>query len=144
MNYVTHLCFGFLLFLAFKFQWAVLPFVLVGALLPDLDHPKSFINERLWFTKVVGHVARHRGLLHSALFVGVIFAVSFFTVKPYAYGLTAGYLSHLIADSFNLGGIAWLAPFSKRRISGPVSVNSYGESLFLAITCVIAGLIWFR
>ncbi len=131
MNYLTHLSFGFLLFLVFKAPWLALPFVLVGAVLPDLDHPKSFINERLWFTKPIGYIARHRGLLHSALFMIIIFAVLLFLIKSYAYWILLGYFSHLLADSFNVSGIAWLAPFSKWKLKGPVVTNSYAESIFI-------------
>lgn len=122
-----------------------LAMVVFGALLPDMDHPKSFINKKLFVTKAVGMVAQHRGLLHSGLAVVLAFLASYwlFSILGFgsgaAYWLGFGYFAHLVADSFNITGVKWFQPFSDRKFSGPVTTGGYTEVVFLLAT--LAGIV---
>ncbi|MFO8069506.1 MAG: metal-dependent hydrolase [Alkalibacterium sp.] len=95
----------------------------IGSLLPDIDHPKSFIGNRTrGVSDGISMVFGHRGLLHSI--VGVIFFLlasqfilsSFQQPLEWAYWFTAGYIAHLVEDSFSKTGVAWLQPVYNKRI----------------------------
>jgi inner membrane protein len=86
----------------------------VGALLPDLDHPGSYIGKRVpLLPQLLNHTTGHRGLTHSLLansgvaFTGLLYAPLFY--------LALGYFLHLLEDSFSKSRVAWLQPFSKRK-----------------------------
>ena len=75
----THLAFGVLaglIFLPFYHHNLILYFVLVlvGALLPDIDHDGSKINKILPVTKYLGRLFKHRGFFHSVFPPLIIFA----------------------------------------------------------------------
>jgi inner membrane protein len=83
-----------------------------GALLPDIDHPKSWVGKRVWpvswlFSRLFGH----RGLTHSLLAViGCLMLVLREDVPLWLTApLVVGYLSHLAADLLTPGGLrlAW-------------------------------------
>lgn len=84
----------------------------VGSLLPDIDHPKSWMGKRLRpLSTVWARVLGHRGITHS------VFAVAMCCWLLLHHGLPSGlvaplavgYLSHLGADLLTLGGLrlAW-------------------------------------
>lgn len=79
-----------------------------GALLPDIDHPKSWIGKRVWpVSAVFARAFGHRGLSHSLLAIAGCAALLLATDLP--VGLTAplvvGYLSHLAADLLTPAGL---------------------------------------
>ncbi|GAA0589523.1 hypothetical protein GCM10009416_30110 [Craurococcus roseus] len=84
-----------------------------GALLPDVDHPKSWAGRRLRpVSTVVAAVFGHRGVTHSLLaLVGCWAALRYGTGVPRAWAapVVVGYLSHLLADLLTPGGLrlAW-------------------------------------
>lgn len=50
--------------------WQTIPAALASALLPDLDHPKSVLGQRLpWISKPLSRLFGHRGFTHSLLAV---------------------------------------------------------------------------
>jgi len=137
MKGVTHLIFGFLvgtIFIKYFGSSSPLIFmilVLLGSLLPDIDHPNSKLGK---FVKPIGWVVEHRGFFHSLLFLFLITLVSIsFFKQPYA--LPLGALSHLISDSFTKQGIKVFFPF-KFRLNGFIVTGSIVENLF-QIICVI-------
>jgi inner membrane protein len=86
-----------------------------GALLPDVDHPKSWVGRRLRpLSLLLGRLLGHRGVTHSLIAVVGCMAllanrgVPRVVVAP----LTVGYLSHLAADLLTPGGLrlAWPLP----------------------------------
>lgn len=92
--------------------------VLVGSLLPDIDHTKSFLGRRLLlFSKPINKLFGHRTLTHSLLTLGVLFYASFLAwdFTPYSVGLFTGCLSHILLDSTTSKGIAALYPISRKR-----------------------------
>ncbi len=120
--------------------------LLVGAaalasLLPDVDHPKAAIRQKLG---IAGHVAffwlRHRGITHTLFVWGLVSVVALIALpQPLALAISAGYASHLIADCLTLSGLPLLMPLSDRLIHllpSPfrIRTGSLMESLlFLAI-----------
>lgn len=108
----------------------------LGSIMPDIDQPRSKISNRNIATRVIGTsthlVLGHRGVTHTIIFGAVLSAILYFAVNFFpellikytqcdavsmitALSFMAGYLSHLILDTFNAGGIMWLWPFSSRK-----------------------------
>src|SRR3989344_1487532 len=127
MMYKTHLAFalfiGFLFspFVPFQTFFPFLFFVALGSLLPDVDHPESFLGKNIrpvstFFVLIFGH----RGIFHS-LFIPIflyVFFVLFLNFPLVGIGLTLGYLSHLISDAFTPQGIGFFHPLIKYRVRG--------------------------
>ena len=50
--------------------WHIVPSAILTCLLPDIDHPKSFLGQRLsWISKPIARAFGHRGFTHSLLVV---------------------------------------------------------------------------
>lgn len=100
---------------------------IIGSLIPDSDLPNTKISTHLPFTsKIINKLFGHRGFIHTplcaALFTGIIyFSINHFFYSEIAWiiasGFLCGFLMHLLQDSFTKGGIMFLYPFSKSRIS---------------------------
>lgn len=117
----------------------------VGSLLPDIDHPSSFIGKR---NKIASGLANktlgHRGATHSFLGMILIFIIGTFIQFHYlsssgqyvTFWLVGGYLLHLIEDSFSKEGIPWLWPYKKRHSSKffYYTTGGVGEYLILGFT----------
>jgi inner membrane protein len=87
-------------------------FVVSGSLLPDIDHPKSWVGRRLRpVSTLLASVLGHRGVTHSA--VAIVALVAWFVHigyrRAWICGLVIGYLSHLMADMLTHRGLrlAW-------------------------------------
>ncbi len=135
----THLAFGFFVgLIALKVSKPPNPLlffilILVGSVLPDIDHPKSKIGKKV---KIVGFLFEHRGFFHSLLFLAfihIILAV-FFKNNYFVLPLVIGYTSHVLIDCFNHRGIMPLHPFSRVRIKGFMKTGALAETvLFLLL-----------
>lgn len=86
-----------------------------GSLLPDVDHPKSWIGRRSRpVSTAIAAILGHRGVTHSAVAVFALVAV--LAHAGYRRGavsaLAVGYLSHLAADMLTPQGLrlAWPLP----------------------------------
>ena len=99
-----------------------------GSLLPDIDHFNSKISNKNFATKMISAVTttifKHRGFLHTPLFILLTGAVLFVFGQYYCEWLNllilpicAGMLSHLCLDTLNPQGIMWAYPFSRRRMN---------------------------
>lgn len=92
--------------------------VVLGALLPDIDHPQSYLGRRLKILSVPIHrIFGHRGFTHSPLsllILGGIMAV-FWAKNPLLFaGILIGYFSHLLGDMLTPMGIPLLYPKPER------------------------------
>jgi len=107
---------------------AVLVGLVIGSLLPDIDHPQSTISQ---FIPIVGRFiaawTQHRGLFHSILGVILLFLTLAFgsgamvnisasyglgTQLPryFSVGIIIGYVLHIIADMITTNGVKLLYP----------------------------------
>jgi len=142
MNMLTHLAFGLLAALVFLPEVSgayVVIFVLVallGALLPDVDHPNSFINERLGFTKVFSWLFSHRGLLHGLFGVLLFGGIAVYFNNFVAKALVVGYVSHLFGDALTNEGLHPI-PFVDFGVHGPVRTGSFSEKIVFLFICAI-------
>jgi inner membrane protein len=94
------------------FDPAYLGLAAAGSLLPDVDHPKSWVGRRTRpVSTAIALALGHRGITHSAIAVAALVAVLLYA--GYRRGavdaLAVGYLSHLAADLVTPQGLrlAW-------------------------------------
>lgn len=134
---------------------AIMTGAVFGSLLPDIDHTRSKISKSSAAAQVasqaVAAVTKHRGFLHTPLFILVVATVlsivmqlglssNVYHIAWLTYmGLIPGMLSHLLLDTCNPGGIMWLYPIKKKRFSIlPIKTSSLGEA---AVTIVLTGVL---
>lgn len=121
----------------------------IGGVLPDLDHRKSKVTQKLgvigFFSSRIFH---HRGLLHTPVFYIVIsfilslFVGEFSLVQVLLYGLLAGELSHLLLDALTPKGIPFLWPLYRRHISLlPIPTDSVIDHLIGRLSLIAAVLV---
>ena len=92
-NWKIHIIIGLLFSVGFTSEPRDIVFIMIGSLLPDIDHPRSILGRFNIFTSLM----THRGFCHTL--VGCIVLSSPFT---YIYGeapyVLLGTISHLFAD----------------------------------------------
>ncbi|PGZ34560.1 hypothetical protein COE50_06105 [Bacillus anthracis] len=131
--------------------------VCLGALLPDIDEPNSFIGQRTrGVSDLIHAVFDHRGMTHSLVGIAVtsILMLLIAGVTPLSF-ITAlcvifGYCLHIIEDSFSVSGVKWLLPFSKKRYQSGFHVISYRTGgwaemgvFFVSIVLIGMEMKWF-
>jgi inner membrane protein len=89
---------------------------LIGAILPDIDEPNSFIGHKFIFfsepLKMLG--IKHRSYTHSLFFPLVI--ALFGTFHPIFYFIAFGSFMHTMEDMITNSGVYLFYPFYKKRI----------------------------
>lgn len=89
----------------------------LGALLPDIDHPKSFIGNKVpIIPDILYSTIGHRTLTHSLIFAFVVGVVGMIFSLWIGLGLTLGIISHIALDMIGPHGVAFLYPFNKKRV----------------------------
>ncbi|KAB2952136.1 metal-dependent hydrolase [Heliorestis acidaminivorans] len=119
----------------------------LGSLLPDIDQPNSKVGSKFFMLPTLLKVTiGHRGPTHSI--VGAV-TVSFLVwlLLSMIYPLTnmalyvlllAGYISHLVLDSLNPQGVAWLWPVTSKKFRIPMfDTGGVGESLIVIPSLVV-------
>lgn len=122
----------------------------IGSLFPDLDIPNSTISKYIpIIPNIINKMFGHRNFFHSPIFLLLLyFLLSYFFPKHIflIYGFIIGFISHLLLDTFNKGGIPLLYPFSRKRFNlFSVKSGSKNELLIAMIVYLFffAGFIWF-
>ena len=163
MTYGTHLLGGALLGIAVmtaagtdqSAAAGILGGAVVGALLPDIDHTRSKISKSNLGTSIVSDIVslftKHRGIIHTPICMIILAMLCsiLMVVVPkdmhaiaveIAEGILIGYLSHLILDTLNPGGIMWIYPISKKHFYlAQIKTGTVGEVLVAGgITLVLA------
>ncbi|HID7802737.1 TPA: metal-dependent hydrolase [Proteus mirabilis] len=127
----------------------MIPAVLLGSLLPDLDHPGSILGRLFRIISLpLSKLCGHRGFTHSLLaFCGL--AILWETqVTPYIaisadffHALLLGYLSHLLADMLTPSGVPFLWPL-KMRFALPILAkkNSKKGERFISVIILVGAL----
>lgn len=127
---------------------AVIAAGVLGAVLPDIDHPKSKISNSFLVTKlasrVVSSVTVHRGMCHSLFFV--ILCVALAQLAIYLYlphwnaaiplWLGTGMVSHLLLDWLNPMGIQWFWPLGKHWNLLSIKTGGTGERIIATLLLV--------
>jgi len=119
--------------------------VLVGTLLPDIDHPKSWVGKR---AKMLSYpiilIFGHRGITHSLLIVGALFYTAFALDSWLLNWFAIGYVGHLIGDYLTDSGIPLFYPY-KRNFRFVLVGSTGGISEHLMVFLVVSGtliLVW--
>ena len=125
--------------------WHIIPGALLTALLPDIDHPKSVLGQRLkWLSSPIARLFGHRGFTHSLLAIaaGIFFIQTRlppdWPIPPDAYhAMIVGYLSHILADMLTPSGVPLLWP-CRWRFRLPILNSQKGNQLerFLCLACI--------
>jgi inner membrane protein len=138
MMFITHISFAiFIGLMAVKFsslpvsKYFFLLAIMLGSLLPDLDSATSFIGKKF---KLVSLFFRHRGMIHSVVFLTVFSIIFFLITKNFYYFLafSIGYLSHLFLDSLTPKGVAFFWP-SKTRTRGSIKTTGLWDFLIFFV-----------
>lgn len=130
--------------------WHVIAGAVLTCLLPDIDHPKSVVGQRLkWIAVPVARAFGHRGFTHSLL--AVFGALALFCLKlpqnavipPDALqGMVLGYLSHILADMITPAGVPLLWP-CRWRFRVPILLPRKGNQLERALCMALfAWAVW--
>lgn len=127
-------------------------FSLLGALLPDIDHPDSMIGRRLpGVSHATAAAFGHRGLVHTVWAAGGFGLLAFFLAGwlggalgvvgvvgdiqvPATLATMAGALSHLALDSLTRSGVTPLSPLHPWHLRGPVRTGSVVDHMIGALT----------
>ncbi|WP_406706036.1 metal-dependent hydrolase [Sodalis sp.] len=124
--------------------WHVIAGGLLTCLLPDIDHPKSVLGQRLtWLSTPIARLCGHRGFTHSLL--AIIAGILLFTLRlpPQSvipldafHAMIIGYLSHIAADMLTPAGVPLLWP-CRWRFRLPILSPAKGNQLE-RLVCIAA------
>ena len=110
--------------------WHIVPSAVLTCLLPDIDHPKSFLGQRLkWISKPIARAFGHRGFTHSLLAVFGLLTL-FYLKVPESWIVPADAIQGLRACrcSGHAAGVS-VCPFLRRRKVISLSVCCVWRSL---------------
>ncbi|HHW36814.1 MAG TPA: metal-dependent hydrolase [Bacillales bacterium] len=154
MQYHTHLAFGAVAgiaavkFMNIDISDGMLIYgggVLLGSLLPDIDHPRSKISNKVpILPSVINLIFSHRSFFHSIVFVALLSLLYSAPIPgSFVTGLIIGVISHMIGDMMTNKGIKLLFPFGS-YISLPLTFRTGGiveQILFFLFTIGAYGLL---
>lgn len=145
MMFKTHVVFSIFISLLFiKYlnpENEILFFLLVifFGVFPDIDEKKSKISRK---TRILSWPLRlfskHRGIFHSIFFPIIflfVFMLSGFYIEGFA--VVIGYLSHLLLDSVNYGGIKPFYPVFNYKIKGFMKSGKILDYLLFIIFLIL-------
>ena len=120
-----------------------LSLVVGGSLLPDIDHPKSWVGRRTRpISTAIAATFSHRGITHSA--IAVIGLTMLLLHVGYRRGgvsaLVIGYLSHLAADMLTPRGLRLAWPL--RRTWGLPLCRTDSAMEPVIVTAMAGGVAW--
>ena len=122
----------------------LLGLAVAGSLLPDIDHPESWVGRRSRpFSSVLAATFGHRGVTHSAV---AIVALSVLLARAghgqaWAVAVTTGYLSHLLADMLTPRGLRLAWPLRRTWGYPLCKTGSPAEAIItLLLSC---GIVWY-
>ena len=113
---------------------------LLGSLLPDIDHPKSWLGRRVRpVSSGIAAVLGHRGVTHSALAAAACAWGLHDAPRWIAAPLAVGYLSHLAADLLTPRGLRLAWPLRTTWAFPLCKTGSPFEPLIVALVLFWAG-----
>ena len=140
----THLAFAFLiamiLFPILKPSniYIFFGFILLGALIVDIDHPQSKIGSKLKpISKFISFLFGHRTWFHSIFLAFLISGLLYLLNKPMGTALFIGYVSHIALDGLTWSGVNLIHPISQLRIQGFIKTGKILEHILLMIIIAV-------
>jgi inner membrane protein len=108
----------------------------IGAILPDIDEPNSYIGKRLKFvSKILKFFKlKHRTYTHSLFFPLLIFLLG--KIHPVFYFISFGVFMHIIGDFLTNGGVPLFYPLYKKKLC--LKLFKTGSILEFIIVCLIS------
>ncbi|EEO6565836.1 metal-dependent hydrolase [Listeria monocytogenes] len=90
----------------------------IGALLPDIDEPNSFIGRRITIIpNIVKIIFGHRGMTHTLLATMLFVYLAIEFPNEFTKMLALGYFLHIVEDTFSVNGVQWFAPITAKKIA---------------------------
>ncbi|AFJ46673.1 metal-dependent hydrolase [Shimwellia blattae] len=122
--------------------WHIVPAAVLTCLLPDIDHPRSFLGQRLKLISTpIARAFGHRGFTHSLMAVFVALTLLYLKVPEtwlipadVLQGMVLGYLSHIAADMLTPAGVPLLWP-CRWRFRFPI-VTPHKNNQLERILCI--------
>jgi inner membrane protein len=134
---------GILYFQYFNYNYALqyiftfFTALLLSAILPDIDTPKSMLGKRVpilsWLLRLI---FGHRTFFH-AIWLPLLLSILLADFPAFSIGIIIGYGSHLLLDSLTKQGIQPFYPF-RLRLRGPLESGGFVEGIIF-IGLVILG-----
>lgn len=109
------------------------PAAAFGALLTDIDHPKSTLISKppvfnlilIPISQAISKIFGHRGITHSLIGILLILGYALYlnsekgniALKPYIFVIISGYLSHIISDALTFDGVPLFYPFIRTKFN---------------------------
>ena len=169
MMFTTHVALAVLIFYLIAYTGLLQPYtmllivVIIGSLLPDIDHPQSYISSRNDFTRFLSgtltkELTTHRSHFHTiyaavgfavlTIIVWLVFDISNI-IHPLlaAFGMFLGYTAHLLGDAMTSSGIYWLGKgkekyhFMKR---GFIRTGSRSETVLQYLFFIAVALLFLK
>jgi len=111
------------------YEWCI---VMLGVMLPDIDHPKSTLGSRVkWISYPIYTFFGHRGFTHGLVFVGLIGFLGYHYELTTLYYLAGGIALHLLGDFLTPSGVPLLWPVKTNYRAWLVtSTGGYFEWLY--------------
>lgn len=112
------------------------------SLVPDIDHPDSMLGHLIKpVSKFIKEKIGHRTLTHSGLWL-ILYAFLLYRfyntfLFPVILGATIGFASHLISDTFTIGGVPWTWPISKKKTHLTKVYSGSKDGIFVVLTGLI-------
>lgn len=124
-------------------QGAYILGIVLGSVLPDVDHQNSWISKRTGPLKYIFSGLGHRGATHSLVgaFIALVVIILLSRSNIFSYGIFIGYLSHLFIDTLTPSGVNWFWPKKHRCKLATISTNSPGE-YGIAVSLLVF-VLWF-
>ncbi|HIH52410.1 hypothetical protein AUJ61_01825 [Candidatus Pacearchaeota archaeon CG1_02_30_18] len=122
---------GLLLMSYFNNSFLFLGMVLISTLIPDLDSFNSKIGKR-FSSRVLTSFTKHRGIMHSLLFLIIIYLLLYFYFQILSFGFLIGYSVHLFCDLITKQGLRLFYPL-KFKISGFIKTGGKMEGFLFLI-----------
>lgn len=118
---------------------------ILGCLLPDIDHPKSWLGKRVKILSIpISRIFGHRGFTHSILSLIICITILMKTniilqlalPKEIIDSITLSYISHIFADMLTPSGVPFFWPFLF-RFKIPLLKNSNHKKSKEKIFCIL-------
>jgi len=157
MTAPTHLAFGLCIHLlimvtmrCLNASWSAILVTLVASLLPDFDTPRSiigFLIQRIVRIASFGRIdlshMKHRGFSHSLPCLMLFCLILLPLRRDFLPYFILGFLSHLLADSFQKSGIRLLGftnHWMRFSLKTSIPMRSDGEYAFLGSSLLVVAL----
>ena len=115
---------------------------MVNSVIPDIDIPESMVGKRVKpIANAINKIFGHRTITHSGLWI-ILWLALMWQLQgtiwwTLCYGMLMGFLSHIVSDTFTIGGVPWLWPLSRKKIRLTPIKTGEKDYIFVVLTTII-------